>query len=233
MRVRLEHVEDVGGNAKTFWFRPERRVRYVAGQFTELHLPHEADDRGIRRWFTLSSSPTEELVSITTRFADERSSTFKQKLANLQPGMELNLADPMGDFVLPKDTSIPLVFATAGLGITPVRSMIKWLADTNEQRDIQLLYADSTPDDLLFESLFRKYPLNYQPIIKRPPQNYGGESGSLTTERIIAALPTDNRTLVYISGPEPLVEKLYKELQAKGVSAERLIADYFPGYRAV
>lgn len=229
MRASLERIEDIGG-AKTFWFRPERRVRYVAGQFTELHLPHTADDRGIRRWFTLSSSPTEELVSITTRFAP-KSSTFKQELAQLKLGMMLDLADPMGDFVLPKDTSIPIVFAAGGLGITPVRSMIKWLLDTNEKRDIQLLYADSIPEKLLFESLFTAYPLNYQPIIKRPPAGYTGEVGSLTADRILKAL-ADDRALVYISGPELLVEKLYKELQAKGAPAERLVADYFPGYPA-
>jgi glycine betaine catabolism B len=150
MRARLEHIEDIGGHAKTFWFKPERRVRYVAGQFTELHLPHDADDRGIRRWFTLSSSPTENLVGITTRFARQQGSSFKRQLAGLRAGMTLDLADPMGDFVLPKDQSIPLVFAVAGLGITPVRSMVKWLVDTQEKRDIRLIYADSQPNDLLF-----------------------------------------------------------------------------------
>lgn len=229
MRVALVHIEQITPRIRTFWFKPERRVRYVAGQFTELHLPHEpADERGIRRWFTLSSSPSENLLAITTRFDDIRTSTFKRELAALKPGEQLDLADPMGDFVLPKDTNIPLVFAAAGLGITPVRSMIKWLQDADEQRNIQLLYAATSPEELAFEPLLRSYHLQCTPIIKHPPAGFAGETGSLTAERIAQA--ASSNALVYISGPEILIEKLFKELPVLGVAPERLVTDYFPGY---
>lgn len=230
MRVSLDHIEQITPHIKTFWFKPERPVRYVAGQFTELHLPHEsADDRGIRRWFTLSSSPSEELVAIATRFDNDLSSTFKRELAALKPGEQLNLADPMGDFVLPKDPTIPLIFAATGLGITPVRSMIKWLYDTGEQRKIQLLYAASTTEELAFEELFRKYDLRFTPIIKHPPAGFTGETGQLTAERIVQAAH-DANVLVYISGPEIITETLFKELPTHGIAPERLVTDYFPGY---
>ncbi len=63
MRVTLDHTEDVALNIKTFWWKPERPVRYTAGQFIELMLPHEnSDKRGSKRWFTLSSSPSEDLL---------------------------------------------------------------------------------------------------------------------------------------------------------------------------
>lgn len=232
MRVSLDHIEQITPRIKTFWFKPERPVRYVAGQFTELHLPHEpADERGIRRWFTLSSSPSEKLVAITTRFDDIRSSTFKRELAALKPGAQLNLADPMGDFVLPKDPNIPLIFAATGLGITPVRSMIKWLHDTGEQRTIQILYAVSTPEELAFESLFKSDDLQFIPIIKYPPTGFAGKTGQLTAERITQTVQ-GKTALVYISGPELLIEKLYKELLAREITPEHLVTDYFPGYAA-
>lgn len=229
MRVALARIEQITPHIRTFWFKPERRVRYIAGQFTELHLPHEpADERGIRRWFTLSSSPSEDLIAITTRFDDIRTSTFKRELAALKPGEQLDLADPMGDFVLPKDPDIPLVFAATGLGITPVRSMIKWLHDVDEQRNIQLLYAATSPEELAFKPLFRNYNLRFTPIIKHPPAGFAGETGSLTAERIARSASSD--ALIYISGPEILIEKLFKELPALGVASERLVTDYFPGY---
>src|SRR5690606_36942002 len=106
-------ADDVARHTRTLWFRPKRPVRYIAGQFTELYLPHDdADERGIRRWFTISSPPTEELIGITTRFTDDGSS-YKRRLRALEPGAVLKMADPMGDFVLPKDPSIPLVFVAA------------------------------------------------------------------------------------------------------------------------
>ncbi len=223
--VTFSHFETVAPNIKTLWFKPTRPVRYIAGQFTELHLPHDpADERGIRRWFTLSSSPTEPLLAITTRFTHPQSSSFKRQLAGLRPGAQLKLADPMGDFVLPKDPAIPLVFVAAGLGITPVRTMIKWLYDKAEQRDIRLLYAVSDPADMAFGSLFRAYKLALTPIVKTKGQ-------TLTLEQILQNAGSDR--LIYLSGPEPMTEHFYKALKKHGITEERLITDYFPGYSEI
>lgn len=222
MLVTLVSIQDVADGVKTFWFRPERPIRYLPGQFTELYLAHQADQRGTRRWFTLSSSPTEPLLGITTRFVADGSS-FKQQLLQLQPGQQLHLAEPMGDFVLPKDTSIPLLFVAAGLGITPVRSMLKWLLDAGEQRDVGVLYSVAHPNELAFHDLFTAFHGHFTP-------HFTQTSGRLTTGHILDKIQ-DNTTQIYLSGPEHMVETFYKELQAKGVPAGRLIADYFPGYQ--
>src|SRR3989344_7668 len=144
MVFTLVRIHQENYNVTTFWFKPERPLAYTAGQFIEMYLPHDnPDERGIKHWFTLSSSPTEELVSITTKLAGAKSSSFKKTLFALRPGVEIKIVEPMGDFVLPKDIGIPLIFVAGGMGITPFRSIIKWLSDRNEKRDITLLYAAS------------------------------------------------------------------------------------------
>ncbi len=232
MNVTFDHSEDTAEHIKTFWFRPEKPVHQVAGQFTEIYLPHDnPDDRGIRRWFTLSNSPTDDMVSITTKFALAHGSTFKQALAALRPGTQLKLADPMGDFVLPKDKTIPLVFVAGGIGVTPMHSMIKYLYDTHEQRNIHLIYAVNVIQELAFGQLFNDYGLKLTNVVKEPPAGYAGESGSLSADRILALVGGDDgRALYYLSGPEPMVEALAKDLKARGVSKHRVIGDYFPGY---
>ena len=154
MQVTFDHAEDIALHIKTFWFKPDKPVRYVAGQFTEIRLPiANPDERGDKHWFTLSSSPTEPLLGITTKFTPKHGSAFKRALAALKPGTHLALAEPMGDFVLPLDTSIPLVFVAAGMGITPVRSMIKWLHDSGQKRSIHLIYKVPTTRELAFSNL--------------------------------------------------------------------------------
>ena len=233
MKAILDHVEDVAENIKTFWFKPEGTVRYEAGQFTELYLPHDNhDDRGIKRWFTISSSPVDPLISITTKFAVDRSSTFKQTLLQLKPGTEVMLADPMGDFVLPKDKSIPLLFVAGGIGVTPVHSMVKYLSDTHEQRDIQLLYAANHDNELAFKGLFESYELrDLSYVIHEPSPAWKGEVGSLTTDRILKAINGSGDMIIYLSGPEPMVETFDKELKAAGINKHRLVTDFFPGYK--
>jgi ferredoxin-NADP reductase len=231
MNVTFHHRDILAGNIQTFWFTPERPVSYIAGQFTELYLPHtNADDRGERRWFTLSSSPTEPLLGVTTKFTSTESSSFKQVLGTLQPGAPLKLADPMGDFVLPKDASIPLIFVAAGLGITPVRSIVRQLHDTQEKRDIRLLYAAHDPSEVVYLDLFTAYGLSPTTFIKNPPAGYRGKTGSVTTGHVLQLLEDDDASLVYMSGPELLVETLVKGLKAAGIDERRLVGDYFPGY---
>jgi len=234
MYATLDHIDQTAAHILTFWFRPEKPFEYVAGQFTELYLPHEnADDRGQKRWFTISSSPTDELFSITTKFATGRSSSFKEALRNLQPGSRHHFAEPMGDFVLPKNKGIPLVFAVGGLGITPVHSMIKYLHDQNEQRPISLLYAVHDQNEIAFRDLFETYPLEeFTPILSQPLPDWDGAIGHLDTMRILEAA-SDPASTIYLSGPEYLVEQLNADLLKSGIPGYRLVTDFFHGYRDV
>ena len=231
MQVTFDHAQTETGYLKTFWFRPEKPVRYVAGQFTEIRLPHaNPDERGDKRWFTLSSSPTDEMVSITTRLDPVRPSSFKQTLFNMKPGTKLALADPMGDFVLPMKQDIPVVFVAGGIGITPMRSMVKWLVDTGEKRQIYLFYAANMLEEVAFRELFESAPIDFEIILQNPPRNWQDKSGRLTTEEILRLPGVKDKALVYLSGPEPMVETFYKELKARGIPEHRLVTDYFPGY---
>lgn len=234
MRVTYTNAEKIARDIWTLWFYPEKPVPYIAGQFTELHLPHSsADERGERRWFTLSSSPTEKLVSITTRMNNNDGSSYKRALQTLQFGQELSLADPMGDFVLPKSPDIPLIFVAGGMGITPVRSMVKYLHDRGETRDVQLLYAMRYDDEAAFLPLFQSYPLAFSQLVSMPSKHYRGKSGAITTEMLLELAAAKPDAYLYLSGPEPMVEKFYKELTAAGVPSERLVTDYFPGYAPI
>lgn len=233
MQFTFDHSEETAANIRTFWFRPDKRVPYTAGQFTELEIPHDnPDERGIKHWFTLSSSPTSELYSITTKFA-KKGSSFKRALRALKPGTKLFAADPMGDFVLPKNANRPLLFVAGGIGVTPFHSIIQWLKDTNEKRDIQLIYAANTLDQVAFRELFESYPMNFEIDLKEPPPDWKGSVGTLSSELILGLADKPKEALIYVSGPEPMVESLMDQLEKAGVDKQRLVGDFFPGYVSV
>lgn len=233
MKLTFDHIEDMAVNIHTFWFKPEKTVDYTAGQYTELHLVYpNPDDRGTKRWFTLSSSPTEELLSITTKF-NPASSTFKQALLRLKPGTRLHAADPMGDFVLPKDPSIPLVFVAGGIGVTPFRSMIKWLTDKKEKRAIHMIYAANKLKEVAFRQLLESYGLKLDLVISQPTPDWKGLSGTLTPERILGLIGSIKDRLIYLSGPEPMIESLMDGLEKLGINKKQLVSDFFPGYTVI
>lgn len=210
-------------------------MQYAAGQYTELYLKHDnPDERGEKRWYTLSSAPGRELVSITTKYAgDDKSSTFKKTLFSLVPGTEVGLAEAMGDFVLPKDSNIPLVFVAGGIGLTPFHSMLEWLADQNERRDITFIYGVRNEDEIIFQPTFERANQHVTIVVSDPTDAWGGERGRLSAEMILGlAKPADN-ALIYLSGPEPMIESLQTDMQQAGVDKRQLVTDFFPGYSSL
>ncbi len=231
MKITFDHAQEEAPNITTFYFKPERPVYYTAGQFAEWTLKHPSHDgRGIKRWFTISSSPTEELVSITTRFNTELSSSFKAALRKLQPGNQVVMSDPMGDFVLPKLIQTPLIFVAAGIGITPFHSMLNWLVETKEARPIKFIYGVHSEDDIIFQDTFDKAGIEPVIIVSEPSAAWGGERGRLQAELILGLGKPTEDSLVYISGPEPLIERLEKDLKKAGIKKHQLVLDLFPGY---
>ncbi len=223
MNVQLDHIEQIAPHTTTFWFKPERPLRYDAGQFIELSIPHDsADNRGTRRWFTLSSSPTDELLAITTKHASEPS-TFKQRLFSLEPGDNAQMTESMGDFVLPKNKTIPLIFIAGGIGITPVHSMSKYLADTHQNRTTHLLYVTHDESEFVFKDLLDQ-------AITTTEYHAGNR---ITTQDVEQVSERYQNPLIYLSGPEEMVEVLVAELKENGVPGSRLVTDYFPGYAGV
>jgi ferredoxin-NADP reductase len=218
----LIKIHQESPSIRTFYFSPDNKIDYLPGQFIEMFLPHHTpDDRGKRRYFTLSSSPTNKLLSITTRYAgDEQSSTFKHALFSLKPGETISISEPMGDFVLPKDKSRPLLFFAGGIGLTPFHAMVSYLHAKAEKREITFLYAVRNKSDAIFLDTFSSYGIN--PIIV---------TAKIDAADIFNQTKPSMATLIYISGPEPMIEMLENELLAKGIQKSHLVLDFFPGYK--
>jgi ferredoxin-NADP reductase len=233
MKATLDHIQTETENIRSFFFKPETELSYTSGQFTELTLEHKnPDSRGQKRWFTISSSPTNELVSITTKYAgDKFSSSFKKALFKLQPGNEVKLAEAMGDFVLPQLIQTPLIFVAGGIGITPFHSILEWLAAAHEERHIKMLYGVDNEDEIIFQESFTKADQHVTILVNQATPAWGGERGRLSAENIIGLETPSEDTLIYVAGPEKMVENLSNDLIAKGFKKSQLVLDIFPNYQ--
>ncbi len=205
-----------------FEFEPDRAVPFRPGQYLEwtLAVPR-ADSRGNRRYFTIASSPTESKVRLGARFYAEPSA-FKRELLALEPGGKMFAGQLAGNFTLPRDKNEKMAWLAGGIGITPFRSMAKFLADEGEKRDIVLLYSDRDPKNPayrgFFEGVKERIGLKtaYVPLI--------------TSEMLNAGIPDLRERLFYISGPRAMVVAFEKALAGQGVPKNRIKTDFFPGY---
>lgn len=216
MNATFSHSKQLSPTLHTFYFLPERKPHYIAGQFIEIHLPHPtSDNRGEKRWFTLSSAPHEPLLAITTHIRPSDRSTFKNRLKALQKGETVSISSPLGDFVAPKNPDIPLLFIASGIGATPYRSILEDLHHRNDTRDISLVHAIRDDSHAVFEPTFSRLGENYKIV---------------TAKNIIENLTPTPDHYVYVSGPELLVEKLVEQLETLKIKRSQIYTDFFHNY---
>jgi len=160
-------------------------------------------------------------VQITTRVTG---STFKQALSRLPIGGELPLLEePEGDFIW-TDFDRPLVFVAGGIGVTPFRSILRQRAHDGEKLEVTLVYGNRT-DAIVFKDELEGYAANdphfqIDYVVGEP----------LTVEKLKKLVPGFMESLVYVSGPEPMVEALGDDLRAAGLPDDQLKQDFFPNY---
>ena len=219
-----------------FGFRKPTDFNFIPGQYMEWTLPHtKTDSRGNRRYFSISSSPTENEITMTVKFYDKASS-YKTELLSLQSTKQIVGAQVSGDFTLPKDLKTPLVLIAGGVGIAPFRSMIQYIIDKNLQANIILLYTNRTKADILFTDVFKRAESNGVKTIynltdvQNAPADWQGSTGYVTAEKIQQLIPNYLTRFYYLSGPQLMVQNFEGELQKAGIAKKQIKTDFFPGY---
>ena len=223
--LRLKEKEHLIDNIWAFRFNPDQPLSWTPGQFIRIEIPHDdADKEGTKRWFTISSTPHDGYIQITTRITD---TTFKQALTTLKVGEEAQLIEqPDGDFVW-QESDKPLVLVAGGIGITPFYSILKARGDSGQPVSATLIYSGRTnelPFKAEFDEASRRHPefmVHY--VIGEP----------LSAYKLTQLVPNINSSQVYVSGPESMVEELGKQLEENGLTGDALHQDYFPHYTEV
>lgn len=233
----LKQKVRVAANTVDFIFAPDKPLRYKPGQYIEMTLPHtHVDARGDRRYFTLASSPTEPDIHLGVKFYDPGSS-FKQAMLAMDRISESVIARVSGEFTLPKNPKQRLAFIAGGIGVTPFRSMTKYLLDTHEQRDIVLLYGARQWSDVAYAPVFEEarqrlgmktvYALDGQQTADVP---YPYQPTRINEELIRREIPDFRERTFYISGAHAMVADVKRMLRALGVPQHHIRTDFFPGY---
>ncbi len=235
LKLRFLERKQLSSKIYDFAFLPDQKLFFKPGQYLEWTLPHDKPDtRGNRRFFTIASSPTEKEIHLSTKIDQDKGSTFKKKLFNIKEKDQFISSHLAGDFVLPKNTAEKLVFIAGGIGVTPYRSMIKYLADKHEKRNIHLFYQAVTEKDFAYQDLFEKVKneigLKTTYIVSEPNKDWQGETGRITPEMIRRIIPDFSERTFYLSGPDAMVENYESMLGKMGIEKKKIITDYFPGY---
>jgi len=198
----------------TYVFRPKKKLTFIAGQNARIVIPGIEGDES-KRSFSLASPPHEREIQFSLHTGP--GSEFKQALADLTKGDEINLIKIKGKTLLPTDTSIPIVLIAGGIGITPFRSILLHATHYNLPTTIVLIHVSSGA--YLYEDELKKLPFDQKRIRRRDVLQ--------TVSDTIKELP---HALYFVVGPPPFLETVEEILQVNGVSKDAIRISRFTGY---
>jgi glycine betaine catabolism B len=262
-----DFVFAMGGNDDGRGSAINKTLNFQPGQYMEFTLPAPGgnvsgigsgltgtDGRGNRRYFTIASSPTEPELHLGVKFygdavkGEGKTSSFKKTLLALRPGDTMMGGQLAGDFTLPRgfangtDANHKFVFIAGGIGITPFRSMVKYLVDINssataapnQKRDIVLLYSNRTANEIPYREVFDEAAAT-QNIKLKNVYVVTAARGNEQPTRIDAVLimrevPDYRERMFYISGTHAMVSDLKKILRELKIPPSRIKTDFFPGF---
>lgn len=235
--LQLQKKREVAQDTYDFIFSRPVNCLFSPGQYMEWTLAHKnVDSRGNRRYFTIASSPTEGELAIGVKIGPKRSS-YKNALFNMNNEKIIIASQLAGDFILPKNLKEKLVFIAGGIGITPFRSMIKYLLDKKERRDIVLFYAAKNPKDFAYMEIFNKgikdlgirviYTVTDKTLSR---SSWKGHMGRIDAIMIAKEVVDHKERIFYLSGPNAMVKGYENILHELGVSGTKIKKDFFPGY---
>lgn len=218
MRLKLINKKEESEGIWSFGFEKPAKFNYKPGQYVYLTLPQLSypDQRGATRHFTLSSSPTEDVLSVTTIIRPD--SGYKKTLLEMGLGSEIEADGPQGEFFLDKATNTPQVFIAGGIGITPFYSIIKYQIDQKLTTTMTLIYSAKSQDRLTFKKDFNAWA-------KKGLLSWKG-----LTERVNADFLSKydlTKSEVWVCGPPEMVGDVEKLVKSKAL---RVYSEKFTGY---
>lgn len=221
---------------KTFRFDAGgHEVQYNAGQY--FYVTIKVGGQETEHHFTISSSPTETEESHYLEFTKRiTSSDYSQALDRMKPGDWARLEGPEGEFTLPSSND-SLAFISGGIGITPLRSMMRYTLDKGLKHDIVLVYGNNLWDNIAFreeldEMASSNKDIRVEYVLSGPdfPPEWKGKRGFITKEVIRDLVPDYLGRTFYLSGPMAMVLSLEDQLFGMNIPQEQMKRDYFPGY---
>jgi ferredoxin-NADP reductase len=223
LRARVVDVQPETRDAATLLLKPGADwAGHQPGQYIRIGV----DVDGVRHWRAYSLThgpPADGLISITVKaVADGKVSPYL--VHETKPGTLLHLEQAAGDFVLP-DRPSPLLFVTAGSGVTPVIGMLRNLFPVSDDTgvvipersrglDVVVVHVAPTEPESIF--LANLKALDAAGAIRLVPR-YDDVHGVLDVAELATLVPDLAERATYACGPAGLLDALHEHHERHGL----------------
>ena len=231
LQLRVEAIKRETADTATFYLKDvsSKRIFYKAGQFITLIINHHGEE--IRRSYSLSSSPDEDLLAVTIkRIPNGEITRYLHTFAKV--GDVWNAVEPAGRFTLPNQLqSNSLIYFAAGSGISPVYAHIKYLLKQHAQCKIILLYSNLTEKAIIFKEKLAQLAQQHpeQLTIEHFISDEGNRLNNIVVEQQVKLFVGNNFNDAdyYLCGPFTYMRMVRLTLLYMGIEPNRIHKENF------
>ena len=226
----VSSIEKVGADAICLKMVSKNRLpAFVPGQFGFIAV---IDSRISKEEhpFTIASSPAE---CNAIEFIVRTTGDWTGLLETLAPGSRILFDGPFGLFShLQADSQQELIMIAGGIGVTPMLSMLRHMADHNDRRKITLLWSNQTPGRMIMPHAFEKLAKQLEGLrlvhLMTRVADYTGEKGRLDRFKLKQLLSGCSRSsAVFVCGPDQLMKDIRSHLVRIGFRRRLIYMERF------
>lgn len=241
-KIRIAAIREEVPGVKTFILEGDAVANYQAGQFITLIVWHNGIEE--RRSYSFSSSPGEK-ATITVKRVDNGLMS-RYLIDEAQVGDEIETIGTAGMFTLPENINNykQLFFFVAGVGITPIYSLIKTALIRYPHLLMTLVYSNSNIESTVFYKELRQLENEYSNLnIIWLFSNAKNLSHARLSKWMMPGLLRKNsialreETLYYLCGPYPYMRMVTWSLEEYNILPGQIKKEFFdtktPVFKAI
>ncbi len=228
----VQEVAPVGEDAVTVSVAAHRHkgIRFRPGQFAYLKIGRSPFVFEEHPFSIASTAACPRRMEFTIKALGD----FSELLRGMRPGRRVFLDGAYGALTTEGlERSSGFVFVAGGIGVTPMLSMLRTLADWGDQRSHLLLMGARGATDLGLrrdvDELGERLDLTVVDVLAEPPPDWTGERGRIDRELLDRRLPRRGRRHLdyFLCGPPPMVRAVHAHLRALSVAPYRIHTERF------
>ncbi|MBK1724492.1 MOSC domain-containing protein [Thiocystis violacea] len=217
---------------------------FKPGQFLTLGLDIPGQPRPVTRTYTISDAPNPDHYRLSIKREPPpahrpesppglASSYFHDQV---QPGTRLRVKAPRGGLWLDPRAETPVVLVSAGIGLTPMLSMLNAIVAAGSARPVWFIHGTRNAREHVMGEHLRRLAAAHDNVqlhvrYSRPePGDVVGRShdgvGHVTADVLKRLLPPAAYDF-YLCGPTPFMRSLYNGLLDWGVAEDRIHSEFF------
>lgn len=221
------------GMIKSFRFQPKQSFIFQPGQFAKIIFDKDSlINKDFNKYLSFSSPPGQGYLEFTKKISD---SLFSQKLCNLKKGDEVFIQAPLGNCIFQKKYQ-KIAFLVGGIGITPVMSILGYIAEKKYDTEVILFYSNQSNSGIAFrkelDSLQEKQK-NIKVVYMVTDSKSEDESilqGRINSDIVLERLSDIKERIFFIFGPPKMVLAMSQLCKDIGCSKDNIKQEGFIGY---